>query len=175
MDLKSQLEGKLRGLEKLALSIPGFRGYKEKEIRREADRLLRQHVASTLEEACRVLGEVQITVMTKGKIGLLDDLERAIKKLQNTADRLRTAPYGYSGFFDAVKIREEELDAIYNFDLSLLEKARAMVAAAQSVKDAADKGDDLIPLINQLTSEASSLMEIFLKRQEAVMSYKAEG
>lgn len=172
MDFRSRLEEELRGLEKLALSIPGFKGYKEKEIRREADRLLRQHLASVLEEARGLLQEAQIMVMQRGKIGLLDDLERAIMKLQNTIDRLRTASYGYSGFFDAVKIREEELDALYKFDLSLLEKAEAMVAAAGGLKETIEKGEELIPAINKIISEADTLMDTFLKRQEAVMSFK---
>lgn len=172
MDFRSRLEEELRGLEKLALSIPGFKGYKEKEIRREADRLLRQHLASVLEEARGLLQEAQIMVMQKGKIGLLDDLERAIIKLQNTIDRVRTASYGYSGFFDAVKIREEELDALYKFDLSLLEKAEAMVTAARGLKETIEKGEELIPAINKIISEADTLMDSFLKRQEAVMSIK---
>jgi|YelNatPaOPRAMG01_1025707.scaffolds.fasta_scaffold02186_11 hypothetical protein len=166
------MELKLRALEKLALSIPGFKGYKEKEIRRETDRLLRQHIASILEEARSLIKETQITVMQKGKIGLLDDLERAIMKLQNTIDRLKTATYGYSGFFDAVKIREEELDALYNFDLSILEKAQAMLSSAKSLKETAEKGEELIPAINNIISEADSLLATFLKRQEAVLSFR---
>jgi len=169
------MEIKLRALEKLALSIPGFKGYKEKEIRRETDRLLRQHIASILEKARGLIKETQITVMQKGKIGLLDDLERAIMKLQNTIDRLKTAPYGYSGFFDAVKIREEELDALYNFDLSILERAQAMLSSAKSLKETAEKGEELVPAINNIISEADSLMTTFLKRQEAVMSFREEG
>lgn len=172
MSWKSRLEEELRGLEKLALSIPGFKGYKEKELRREADRILRQHVASTLEEARGLLQEAQIMVMQKGKIGLLDDMERAIMKLQNTIDRVRTASYGYSGFFDAVKVREEELDALYNFDLSLLEKAKAMVNAVKGLKETIEKGEELLPIINQIISEADTLMDTFLKRQEAIMSFK---
>jgi len=169
------MEIKLRALEKLALSIPGFKGYKEKEIRRETDRLLRQHIASILEKARGLIKETQITVIQKGKIGLLDDLERAIMKLQNTIDRLKTAPYGYSGFFDAVKIREEELDALYNFDLSILERAQAMLSSAKSLKETAEKGEELVPAINNIISEADSLMTTFLKRQEAVMSFREEG
>jgi len=166
------MEVKLRALEKLALSIPGFKGYKEKEIRRETDRLLRQHIASILEEARSLIKETQITVMQKGKIGLLDDLERAIMKLQNTIDRLKTAAYGYSGFFDAVKIREEELDALYKFDLSILEKAEEMLSSAKSLKETAEKGEELISAINSIISEADTLMATFLKRQEAVISFR---
>ncbi len=169
------MEVKLRALEKLALSIPGFKGYKEKEIRRETDRLLRQHIASILEEARSLIKETQITVMQKGKIGLLDDLERAIMKLQNTIDRLKTAAYGYSGFFDAVKIREEELDALYKFDLSILEKAEEMLSSAKSLKETAEKGEELISAINSIISEADSLLATFLKRQEAVLSFSEGG
>ena len=38
-------------LEKIELFIPGFRGYKEKEIRRESDRLIRNQVYQKLSEA----------------------------------------------------------------------------------------------------------------------------
>ena len=31
-------------LRRIAAFIPGFRGYKEKEIRRESDRLIRNHL-----------------------------------------------------------------------------------------------------------------------------------
>ncbi len=175
MDLRSLLEKQLRGLEKLALSIPGFQGYKEKELRREADRLLRQHIATVLDEARGSLQEAQIAVMQKGKIGLLDDLERTIMKLQNTIDRLRSATYGYSGFFDALKIREEELNALYNFDLSLLDKAEAILSAARGLKEAIGKGEELPPLIEKITSEADALMDIFLKRQEVMLSFKEGG
>jgi hypothetical protein len=40
----------------------------------------------------------------------VDDLEGAAIKLRQFIDRVRTASYGYAGFFDAVKVRSEELD-----------------------------------------------------------------
>ena len=38
-------------LEQIANAIPGFQGYREKELRRDADRLQREYLASRLEEA----------------------------------------------------------------------------------------------------------------------------
>ena len=40
----SNVQGQMRLSERIAAFIPGFRGYKEKEIRRESDRLIRNHL-----------------------------------------------------------------------------------------------------------------------------------
>ena len=42
-DVYSEVKGQMRLSERIAAFIPGFRGYKEKEIRRESDRLIRNH------------------------------------------------------------------------------------------------------------------------------------
>ena len=43
-DLYTETKSQMRLSERIAAFIPGFRGYKEKEIRRESDRLLRNHL-----------------------------------------------------------------------------------------------------------------------------------
>jgi len=42
-------------IEKIASYIPGYAGYKEKEVRRETDALLRRHIASILSSAAAQL------------------------------------------------------------------------------------------------------------------------
>ena len=37
-------------LERLMNSVPGFKGYRERDLRRDADRLQREHLASRLDE-----------------------------------------------------------------------------------------------------------------------------
>ena len=43
-DVLSNVQGQMRLSERIAAFIPGFHGYKEKEIRRESDRLIRNHL-----------------------------------------------------------------------------------------------------------------------------------
>ncbi len=43
-DVYSDVKGQMRLSERIAAFIPGFRGYKEKEIRRESDKLIRNHL-----------------------------------------------------------------------------------------------------------------------------------
>ena len=50
MDMREVVAGGMSGLEKLINKIPGYHGYKEKEMRRDADKLLRDHIYGVLTE-----------------------------------------------------------------------------------------------------------------------------
>ena len=47
-DVYAQAKSQMRLSEKIAAALPGFRGYKEKELRRESDKLLRSHLYQKL-------------------------------------------------------------------------------------------------------------------------------
>ena len=42
-------------------------------------------------------------------------------QLRTFIDKISTAARGYSGLFDAVKINEKELEAIYQFDVAFFD------------------------------------------------------
>ena len=143
MDYRHTIEDSKGGLETLASKIPGYRGYKEKEDRRAADKLLREHLAGQLNEQQRRLAELQRDLLEGGGLLLVDDLERAVTKVQNLADKVRTASYGYAGLFDEVKVKEEELDALYDFDESMLGHVSAIQAAIDALAAAMDASGDV--------------------------------
>jgi hypothetical protein len=62
----------------------------------------------------------------KGQLGPLAELDRLSARMQQMADTIRYASYGYAGIFDVEKIREEELDRLYAFDLSLVDEVEAI-------------------------------------------------
>ncbi|MBN1485241.1 MAG: hypothetical protein JXA37_11005 [Chloroflexia bacterium] len=108
-------------LKRLASKIPGIGSYMDKNLRRDADKLLRVYIADQLEQLRKRLTEYQSELLNiSGGLQLMDEAEQVQKKLQLLADRLRTAVYGYAGWFDAVAIREQELDALYDYDTALL-------------------------------------------------------
>ena len=94
-DLLSKVSGGLGGLEKLVAGIPGYKGYKEKEMRREADRILRETLARKYEDQWARLSGVQKRLMSAGGIEYLDDVEGAASKLRGFIDKLKTAAMGY--------------------------------------------------------------------------------
>jgi hypothetical protein len=169
MELMEKVTEAMSGLERLIAGIPGYKGYKERELRREADKLLREHLARKFEEQWRRLTEIQRKLIRLGKIKLIDEIEEAVMKLQTLIDRIRTATYGYAGFFDAIKVKEEQLDALYDFDCSLLEEVEEVKEGIDKLASAMEAGDGLAEAIAELIATVREAEEDFNRRKEVIM------
>lgn len=148
-------------LERIANAIPGFKGYREKELRRDSDRLQREHLSSRLEECKRALNEVSAAATRGGDLDVINDVETARKRLDKAVARIRYADRGYAGFFDAVKVDEALLGRVYDFDLSLLDGVDAARAAAQDAGAAAPEArkEALLALIARIDALDARLAE----------------
>lgn len=107
-------------IEKILLKIPGFKGYLEREYRRETDHLFRQYLVQRLGEGKKRLSEAVRAAVDTGRLSMLNAVDPASNLLEKVENRIRFASQGYSGFFDAVKIGQKELDTLYAFDQALL-------------------------------------------------------
>lgn len=153
---------------KLLGKIPGFNGYFDREQRRAADKLLRETVAARYAEQWQRISALQRDLISQGGLAYVDDLEGAAIKLRQFIDRVRTASYGYAGFFDAVKINSEELEKLYQYDLWLLSLVDEITRAIDNVE--ASLGTDGLPAsIRHLTGLAQASVEAFQKRSEAIL------
>jgi hypothetical protein len=154
--------------KKLASYIPGFGGYVERQNRRDADQLLRQTVAQRFEEQWKRASQLQEEMVSSGLIAYVDDMEKAAIQLRTFIDRISHAPRGYSGLFDAVKINEKELEAIYRFDAAFFELAEQVARANDNVE--ASLGDEaaLPAAIRNLVTLARLANETYDKRTEAI-------
>ena len=154
--------------KKLASYIPGFGGYVERQNRRDSDKLLRDTVARRFEEQWRRTSQLQEDMVGNGMIAYVDDMEKAAIQMRTFIDRISTAPRGYSGLFDAVKINEKELEAIYQFDAAFFDLAEQVGRANDNVE--ASMGDEaaLPAAIRNLTNLARLANETYNKRSEVV-------
>ncbi len=169
-DLLSKVSGGLGGLEKLVASIPGYKGYKEKEMRREADRLLRETLARKYEEQWSRLNGVQKRLLGSGGIEYLDDVESAAIKLRGFIDKLRTAAMGYGGIFDAVKVKEAQLDQLYQFD-NALNDGILQISGTIDAMDAAIVAKQGVPeAIGHFDDQCRYLVTTFEQRKEVLTS-----
>ena len=87
--------------------------------------------------------------------------------LQTFIDRVRTAQQGYAGLFDAVKIREEELDAVYAFDNGLLLYSE-QIAVGLKRFEATISSDDIEDMFDQLDEAVKEVAELFRRRVEVM-------
>jgi hypothetical protein len=145
-------------LERLMNSVPGFKGYRERDLRRDADRLQREHISARLEDGKKALNQVANAITRGGDLDVINDVETARKRLDKVANRIRYAERGYSGFFDAVKVDEMVLAKVYQFDMALIEDVdgvRAAAAAAAQAGDARAAVQDLIGRIDALDARLS--------------------
>src|ERR671927_1421233 len=130
-------------LERLGDKIPGYSGYVAKERRRDADKLHREHLAERLRAAKQPLNDAMRELSSSGRLFEVGPVDRVLKKLDQIKNRVRFASYGYAGFFDAVKIQDAQLDAIYRFDLALVEKVERLEQLARGIGQRSSTAEDL--------------------------------
>ncbi|NJE42167.1 hypothetical protein [Thermococcus sp. GR6] len=121
--------------EKLELAIPGFHGYKKKELLREDDRLVRENVAEILAGARRELERAlqRCAMVNCDQLVAIDNLRKRLVMLEG---KVRHAEAGYAGFFDRVKVKEPELEKLIQYDARMVELAEEIAKMAGVIRDA---------------------------------------
>ena len=158
-------------LEHLIKGLPGVSGYVDKEVRRDADKRLRLLIAGELETQKQRLFDIQKRLLSGGGLRWLDEIDAAIQKLQILIDRIRTASYGYAGFFDPVRVKAEQLNALHSFDVAVATEAGKIETEVDGLAAAIDGGEpDLGPTIAQLTSTVADLNRLYDRRHEAILA-----
>jgi len=146
-------------LERLMNAIPGFKGYRDKELRRDADGLQREHLASQLETCKKTLNDVSAAATRGGSLDSINDVETARKRLDKVVARIRYADRGYAGFFAPIKVDEAALERVYQFDLGLVVGVDRLTTAARAAAGAADVRAALGGLIAEIDALDASLAQ----------------
>ena len=154
--------------KKLMSHIPGFSGYIDRQNRRDADKILRDTVARRFEEQWKRASQLQSDMVSNGMIAYVDDMEKAAIQLRTFIDKITTAPRGYSGMFDAVKINEKELEAIYQFDNAFFDLADQVGRGMDNVEASLADEASLPAAIRNVISLARLAVETYNRRSEAV-------
>jgi hypothetical protein len=158
--------------KKLIGVIPGFGGYVDRQNRRDADKLLRDTVAQRFEELWKRASNLQTDLVSNGSIQYVDDMEKAAIQLRTFIDKISTAPRGYAGLFDAVKINEKALEALYQFDLAFFDLADQIKAALDTVEASLNDEAALPATIRNLVTLSRLAVETYNKRTEAITGSK---
>lgn len=155
-------------LEKLIGRIPGYKGYKEKEMRREADRLLREALARDLTLQLNRLAPMQTALLEQGGIDWMDDIGAVKTSLQTLIDRIKHAAQGYAGFFDAVRVREDDLDRLEQFDQQLVAEVDRIAASFDALESAVESGAEIKSRIAASRRLIQGINDLFSRRSSVI-------
>ncbi len=174
-DVYAQAKSQMRLSEKIAAALPGFRGYKEKELRRESDKLLRNHLYLKLSRGKDNVRDIAQKISDKRYFDVFTDMDRLVAKMDTIAEKINHATYGYSGFFDAVKIKEDNLDRMIAYDNGLVDGVTALTDAVDTLKAQLLSGDytNLKDKIQGIVDKLTLLEDTFDKRQEVIAGVTA--
>lgn len=169
-DLYDKIVSESTGLGGLLSRIPGLSGYMEKGRRREADQLLREFITSKLDAARIKLSSVHQELSRDIVMAMeyAEDLGRVDTRLMGLIGKINDAPQGYAGFFDAIKVKEEDLARIYAFDASMLNHVDAIEDGVVALNSAVIEGANISATLRSLTDVVASANEDWASRDAVI-------
>lgn len=169
MDPVQSAKDQMGGIESFFAKLPGIKGYREKEIRRDADKQVRDNLARRLESRRRKLTALQSDLLESGGLMWMDDVERVVGRLQLFIDRIKTASYGYAPLWGINKVKEDDLDRLVAFDQDLyaqlgpldeaIGKLEQAVQANEGIKEALRSTGDLLAGFNETFSRRAEVIQ----------------
>jgi predicted negative regulator of RcsB-dependent stress response len=83
--------------------------------------------------------------------------------------KIKDAPQGYAGFFDAVKVKEDDLARIYAFDESMISHADDIQATVAALEKAVFDDGDIKGAIRNLDTAVRTANDTFASRDEVIL------
>lgn len=173
-DILEKVTGDQDFFKKILVKIPGFKGYIERGDRRLSDKILREKIASEFEAHYQRVSSLQRDLISQGELQYIDDLEASALKLRQFIDRVKTASYGYTGIFDAIKIKQDELDQVYQYDFALLALSDQVASAVDNVETSIGT-EGLDAALRHLRTVSQQCVDAFNKRSEVMQGITTEA
>ncbi len=110
-----------RGLfERASMYLPGYRGYRDKNLRREVDKEVRREAYRSLSECKTDLAEIN-RILISVNFDLAKDADRIRTKADTYLKKVESVESGYSGLWEPIKVLQDELNEVIEWDAKLLE------------------------------------------------------
>ena len=168
--VKDKMKSDMSLTERIALYIPGYRGYREKNLRREQDRAVRNELSRAIQGTKADLATLQRELISQPNLML--DVERIRTKVDRYDVDVRKAVNGYSAFHDAVKILEDDLDRLVKWDAQLVDDIQLMRQATSDLLRSVDDADEVKAEIRNLERGIDGLIEAYLQRESVMRGFE---
>ena len=144
VDLRERIEEE-RGLhKKIQLAVPGYRGYRLEEDARASDLELRKQLGKKIEsDVVAILQGTQAALLADGEFMSAGEVKEAVdpvKRVQIAVTRLQTGGFSF-GVMNNFYMTPDRINALYDYDWSMIETVVHLKEIAQNLSDDAAAGD----------------------------------
>lgn len=153
-------------LGNLLSAVPGYRGYRAKEDRRDADRVVRDKLVADLDLRASRIEAVASNLGAQRDLANVGTVNALARDIRTLATRIRTASYGYGGLFGDRDVNEFALAQIQAFDEALLEGAAAFDGPVTALQRATP--DTIATMSAEVAAITNHLNEQFNARSSVV-------
>ena len=150
-------------IKRIQASLPGYKKYRNCEDLRAADSLLRQELASKLEGVEKEVKECRNELSRSMEMEMLNIIGELVNISHRVTEKVRHAQQGYSPWISGdVRIEEDELNRLYEFDLSLFEQIIKLKDEADGLRGSCQAGaSDIRDKIGSLKDSIITFEEAF--------------
>jgi hypothetical protein len=176
VDIRQEVVNDRGLIKQLEMVIPGFRGYRKREDLRIADRLLREQMAKRLKDAGSGLEAARRAMSRRQMLESLEEIGRLIGLANSTESRIRHAEQGYTGVSPDFRIEENELNQMYEWDLSMLKWLDEMRNGSERLLAAAESSDmrEMGNQLRQFDAAMKNFNQTWDKRRERIAGLEVQ-
>lgn len=126
--------------ERAAMYLPGYRGYRNKNVRREVDKEVRREVVRAITACKTEISGIQKNIISRAGIEVVKECDRIRTKIDTYIKRIESAESGYSALWDTIRTLEDELDTVIAWDAKLLEEGAELRKMTKRLVEDTDNG-----------------------------------
>ena len=167
-DIRQQVEANRGAIKKLQLLIPGLRGYRSKEDLRVSDELLRNQVADRLDKVRVNLQNLRTQVAANNDLTNIQAVGSLMAKVQTLSGEVRHAAQGYAGWVAPIRIDENKLNALYDYDFTFVSQVFQLDDSTANLNYDASAPNSIQTSLGQFTKTVFDLSQKWSRRIDMI-------
>jgi hypothetical protein len=169
-DIRERVQEDQGVLKKIQLFVPGFRGYRQREDLRDADRMLRDQLAKKLGTQRKQVEDARSLVVNSFGSKELELMGGVINEYKKVEGLVSHSSPGYSGISADIQFKQDKIYKLYDYDASMIDALASMQTGIDQMKSslAAQDGVRAQRDILQLKVMLSDFESQFKRRIEVI-------
>ena len=166
VDVRKIIEADKGWIKKLQSFLPGYNKYRSCEDLRSADNIIRKELAAKLEIVENNVKQSRENISRDMDFDLINRIGELVNISHRITEKVRHAEQGYAPWISGdVRIEEDELNRLYEFDLSLVENIKVLITESNDLEKASiDKAENRSERIARMRTSIQDFENVFSQR-----------